>query len=57
MQWYREVQFISAVPMPSEMEAEFRTTVNGMWASPRPTRQPTSPRGTAPADARSSRSR
>ncbi len=34
MQWYREVQFISAVPMPSEMEAEFQTTVNGMWASP-----------------------
>jgi hypothetical protein len=34
MEWYREVQFISAVPMPAEMAAEFGTTVNGMWASP-----------------------
>jgi hypothetical protein len=34
MEWYRQVQFISAVPMPPEMADEFGTTVNGMWASP-----------------------
>ena len=34
MEWYREVQFVSAVPMPPEMAEEFGTTVNGMWASP-----------------------
>jgi hypothetical protein len=34
MEWYRQVQFISAVPMPPEMADEYGTTVNGMWASP-----------------------
>ena len=34
MEWYRRVQFISAVPMPPEMAEEFGTTVNGMWADP-----------------------
>lgn len=34
MEWYRQIQFISAVPMPPEMADEFGTTVNGMWASP-----------------------
>jgi hypothetical protein len=34
MEWYRQVQFVSAVPMPAPMAAEFGTTVNGMWASP-----------------------
>ncbi|MFB3739330.1 MAG: hypothetical protein ACE14W_10260 [Candidatus Velamenicoccus archaeovorus] len=34
MEWYRHVQFVSAVPMPPEMAEEFGTTVNGMWASP-----------------------
>jgi hypothetical protein len=34
MEWYRQVQFVSAVPMPPEMAGEFGTTVNGMWASP-----------------------
>jgi hypothetical protein len=34
MEWYRQVQFVSAVPMPPEMADEFGTTVNGMWASP-----------------------
>jgi hypothetical protein len=34
MEWYRQVQFIAAVPMPPEMAAEFGTTVNGMWAAP-----------------------
>src|SRR5262245_17194404 len=33
MQWYREVQFISAVPMPEQWADELGTTVNGMWAS------------------------
>jgi hypothetical protein len=32
--WYREVQFVSAVPMPQELADEFGTTVNGMWAAP-----------------------
>jgi hypothetical protein len=36
MEWYREVQFISAVPMPPELADEFGTTVNGMWAAPEP---------------------
>jgi hypothetical protein len=34
MEWYRQIQFVSAVPMPPEMADEFGTTVNGMWASP-----------------------
>ena len=34
MEWYREVQFVSAVPMPDELVEEFGTTVNGMWAAP-----------------------
>ncbi len=34
MEWYRQVQFVSAVPMPPEMADEFGTTVNGMWAAP-----------------------
>ena len=34
MEWYRQVQFIAAVPMPPEMAEEYGTTVNGMWASP-----------------------
>ena len=34
MEWYRQVQFVAAVPMPPEMAEEFGTTVNGMWASP-----------------------
>jgi hypothetical protein len=33
MQWYRRVQFISAVPMPERWADELGTTVNGMWAS------------------------
>jgi hypothetical protein len=34
VEWYREVQFVSAVPMPHELVEEFGTTVNGMWAAP-----------------------
>lgn len=34
MEWYRQVQFVAAVPMPAEMAEEYGTTVNGMWASP-----------------------
>lgn len=34
MEWYRKVQFISAVPMPPEWVEEFGTTVNGMWGTP-----------------------
>ena len=34
MEWYRQVQFVSAVAMPPEDEAAFGTTVNGMWADP-----------------------
>lgn len=34
MEWYRQVQFISAVPMPPEWAEEFGTTVNGMWGAP-----------------------
>jgi hypothetical protein len=32
MQWYRQVQFISAVPMPEKWADELGTTVNGIWA-------------------------
>jgi hypothetical protein len=34
MEWYRQVQFVSAVPMPPELVVEYGTTVNGMWAAP-----------------------
>ena len=34
MEWYRQVQFVSAVAMPPEDEAAFGRTVNGMWADP-----------------------
>lgn len=34
MEWYRQVQFVSAVPMPPEVAEAFGTTVNGMWADP-----------------------
>jgi hypothetical protein len=34
MEWYRQVQFIAAVPMPEETAEELGTTVNGMWAGP-----------------------
>ena len=34
MEWYRQVQFVSAVAMPPEDEAAFGTSVNGMWADP-----------------------
>ncbi|MHC5034322.1 MAG: hypothetical protein ACYTFZ_04740 [Planctomycetota bacterium] len=34
MDWYREVQFLAAVPMPVEWAREYGTTVNGMWDSP-----------------------
>ncbi len=34
MEWYRDVQFIAAVPMPVEWAKEFGTTVNGMWDDP-----------------------
>jgi len=34
MQWYRQVQFVSAVPMPEQWAADLGTTVNGMWAAP-----------------------
>src|SRR5215475_12028805 len=33
MQWYRQVQFISAVAMPGQWADQLGTTVNGMWAS------------------------
>jgi hypothetical protein len=33
IRWYRQVQFISAVPMPEQWADELGTTVNGMWAS------------------------
>lgn len=32
MEWYRQVQFIAAVPMPARDAEELGTTVNGMWA-------------------------
>lgn len=34
MDWYRQVQFVAAVPMPPEVAESFGTTVNGMWADP-----------------------
>ncbi len=34
MEWYREVQFVAAVPMPVDWAREYGTTVNGMWDSP-----------------------
>jgi len=34
MEWYRQVQFIAAVPMPEETAEEYGTTVNGMWVAP-----------------------
>ncbi|HEV8563648.1 MAG TPA: hypothetical protein VGR41_01905 [Actinomycetota bacterium] len=34
MEWYREVQFVAAVPMPPDTAEEFGTSVNGMWADP-----------------------
>jgi hypothetical protein len=34
MVWYRQVQFVAAVPMPPEVAEAFGTTVNGMWADP-----------------------
>jgi hypothetical protein len=34
MEWYREIQFVAAVPMPPEVAEDYGTTVNGMWADP-----------------------
>jgi hypothetical protein len=34
MEWYRQVQFVAAVPMPPEVAEAYGTTVNGMWADP-----------------------
>ena len=34
MDWYRQVQFVSAVAMPPDLADAFGTTVNGMWADP-----------------------
>jgi hypothetical protein len=34
MEWYRQVQFVAAVPMPPQVAEAFGTTVNGMWADP-----------------------
>jgi hypothetical protein len=34
MEWYRQVQFVSAVAMPPETATAFGTTVNGMWVDP-----------------------
>jgi hypothetical protein len=34
VEWYRQVQFVSAVAMPPDLVDEFGTTVNGMWADP-----------------------
>jgi len=34
MEWYRQVQFIAAVPMAEDAAEELGTTVNGMWAGP-----------------------
>src|SRR2546427_12679326 len=34
MEWYRQVQFIAAVPMPQDIADAYGTTVNGMWADP-----------------------
>ncbi|MET0801111.1 MAG: DUF4350 domain-containing protein [Actinomycetota bacterium] len=34
MEWFRQIQFVAAVPMPQEGADSVGTTVNGMWASP-----------------------
>ncbi|MGH2640552.1 MAG: hypothetical protein ACRDGO_02510, partial [Actinomycetota bacterium] len=34
MDWYRQVQFVSAVAMPPDLADAFGTTVDGMWADP-----------------------
>ncbi len=34
MEWYRQVQFVAAAPMPEDAAEELGTTVNGMWAGP-----------------------
>jgi hypothetical protein len=34
MEWFRHIQFVSAVPMRPEVADEYGTTVNGMWAEP-----------------------
>ncbi len=34
MEWYRRLQFISAVPMPDDLAESYGTTINGMWANP-----------------------
>ncbi|MFB3881248.1 MAG: hypothetical protein ACE149_08285 [Armatimonadota bacterium] len=31
MDWHKQVQFVSGVPMPAEWAREFGITVNGMW--------------------------
>ena len=33
MEWFRQVQFVAAVPMPPDRD-RVGTTVNGMWADP-----------------------
>ena len=33
MEWYRELQFIAAVGMPSDLVDAYGTTINGMWAA------------------------
>jgi hypothetical protein len=33
MEWFRQIQFVAAVPMPPELD-RVGTTVNGMWADP-----------------------
>lgn len=34
MEWYRQVQFVAAVPMPPDTADAYGTTINGMWADP-----------------------
>lgn len=34
MEWYHQLQFISAVAMPDDLAQAYGTTVNGMWAAP-----------------------
>ncbi len=34
VEWYRELQFIAAVPMPDDLADSYGVTVNGMWADP-----------------------
>lgn len=34
MEWYHQLQFISAVAMPDDLASAYGTTVNGMWAAP-----------------------